>query len=201
MCSVGVLLLCTHIQAKWVSEYNRDWERSSDTPSQLVLMERDRREKVKATQIWKFKLSVLTMGEVVTMHSWSQYKATLLWESCWRTLVTISCKISSRKKMRLAGFRVLLQMFKPLIMSSAAIKWWWCGDGCWAFIVFLKKCLKGRLHTDLKSGSASKQHYFQYPAEHSLCGCKNKSNLLGVCGKTTSLLTWSMTSVNILLKS
>lgn len=137
MCSVGVLLLCTHIQAKWVSEYNRDWERSSDTPSQLELMERDWREKVKATQIWKFKLSVLTMGEVVTMHSLSQYKATLLWESCWRTLVTISCKISSRKKkMRLAGFRVLLQMFKPLIMSSAAIKWWWCGDGCWAFIVF-----------------------------------------------------------------
>lgn len=121
MCSVGVLLLCTHIQTKWVSECDRDWERSSDTPSQLVLMERDRREKVKATQIWKFKLSVLTMGEVVTVHSWSQYKATLLWESCWRTLVTISCKISSRKKMRLAGFRVLLQMYKPLIMSPALL--------------------------------------------------------------------------------
>lgn len=139
MCSVRVLLLCTRIQTKWVSEceYNKDWERSSDTPSQLVLMERDRREKVKATQIWKFKLSVLTMGEVVTMHSWSQYKATLLWESGWMTLGTISCKISSRKKKnRLAGFRVLLQMYKPLIMSSAAIKWWWCGDGCWAFLFF-----------------------------------------------------------------
>lgn len=110
MCSVGVLLLCTHIQAKWVSEYNRDWERSSDTPSQLELMERDWREKVKATQIWKFKLSVLTMGEVVTMHSLSQYKATLLWESCWRTLVTISCKISSRKKKW--GWRVLECYYK-----------------------------------------------------------------------------------------